>query len=70
MANFVMVVQDITNPGPKGLKGGSLTQTNLKRVDQKDTLSVEKMVMAVCCHLLGQEVSGPSTQAEAKVWVT
>merc|ERR1711904_677359 len=64
-----MVIQDISNPGPKGLKGGALTQTNLTRVDQKDTASVQKMVVAVCCHLLGQEVSGPSTQEEAKVWV-
>merc|ERR1719335_453455 len=60
---------DIINPGPNGLKGGALTQTNLTRVDQKDKASVQKMVVAVCSRLLGQEVSGPSTPEEAKVWV-
>merc|ERR1719301_257935 len=68
-SNMTMVIQDIVNPGPKGLKGGTLTQTKLTRVDQKDKASVQNMVVAVCCRLLGQEVSGPSTQEEAKVWV-
>jgi len=68
-SNHEMVIQDITNAGPKGLKGGALTQTNLTRVDQKDKVSVQKMVVAVCCRLLDQEVSGPSTPEEAKVWV-
>merc|ERR1719428_2419923 len=68
-SNHEMVIQDITNPGPKGLKGGTLTQTNLTRVDQKDKASVQKMVVAVCCRLLGQAVSGPSTPEEAKAWV-
>merc|ERR1711904_641014 len=68
-SNHEMVIQDISNPGPKGLKGGALTQTNLTRVDQKDTASVQKMVVAVICRLLGQEGSGPSKPEEAKVWV-
>merc|ERR1719428_1659768 len=68
-SNSEMVVQDIINPGPKGLKGGALTQTNLTRVSQADKASVQKMVVSLCCRLLGQEVSGPSMPEEAKVWV-
>jgi len=68
-SNLEFVVQDITNPGPQGLKGGALTQTNLTRVDPKDQGSVQKMVEGVCARLLGQQVSGPSTQEEAKVWL-
>merc|ERR1719160_692256 len=60
-SNHEMVIQDITNPGPKGLKGGALTQTNLTRVSQADKTTVQHMVKSVCCRLLGQKVSGPST---------
>merc|ERR1712050_716116 len=51
MANREMVVQDITNSGKNGLKGGKLTQQDLKRVDSKHRASVDEMVMrwlAVC----------------------
>jgi len=68
-SNCTRVVQDITNPGPKNIDGKTLTQKNLKRVDPKHKESVEEMVKAVCSRLLGQEVSGPSTEAEALVWV-
>merc|ERR1712224_753982 len=68
-SNCTRVVQDITNPGPKNIDGKTLTQTNLKRVDPKHKESVEEMVQVVCSRLLGQEVSGPSTEAEALVWV-
>merc|ERR1712025_1522688 len=68
-SNCEMVVQDITNPGPNGLKGKPLTQLNLTRVDQSQKRSVEEMVKAVCGRLLSQEVSGPSSQEEALVWV-
>jgi hypothetical protein len=64
-----MVVKDIINPGPKGLKGGALTQTSLTRVDPKHKASVEAMVKAVCSRLLGQEMSGPSTPEEALLWL-
>merc|ERR1719420_1996280 len=68
-SNCEMVVQDITNPGQRGLKGGALTQLNLTRVDPKHKASVEEMVQSVCSRLLGQEVSGPSTSEKALVWV-
>merc|ERR1719310_337679 len=68
-SNWERVVQDITNPGPKAIGGGTLTQLNLTRVDQRHKASVEKMVMAVIGRLLSQEVSGPSSQDEALAWV-
>merc|ERR1711985_68941 len=67
--NYEMVVQDITNPGPNGLKGKPLTQLNLTRVDSRHKASMQNMVMSVCARLLGQEVSGPSSPEEALVWV-
>jgi len=68
-SNYEMVVQDIVNPGPNGLKGKPLTQLNLTRVESRHKASMQEMVMAVCSRLLGQEVSGPSTPEEALVWV-
>merc|ERR1712050_236165 len=68
MANREMVVQDITNSGKNGLKGGKLTQQDLKRVDSKHRASVDEMVNAVACRLLGHEASGPSTPEGALAW--
>jgi len=68
-SNWEMVVQDIINPGPNGVKGGQLTQLNLERVDPRNKASVEGMVKTVCSRLLSQEVSGPSSPGEALVWI-
>merc|ERR1711871_1332545 len=68
MTNREMVVKDITNPGPNGLKGGKLTQMNLKRLDSRHKASVDQMVKAVACGLLGQPVSGPSSPEDVLVW--
>jgi len=66
-ANMARVVQDITNPGPKAIGGGALTQLNLKRVDPNYVKSVEAMVRAVCSRLRGNSINAPSVQ-EAPVW--
>jgi hypothetical protein len=67
--NRETIVKDITNAGPRGVKGGELTQLNLTRVDPKYEASVEEMVKATCNRLLGREVPGPSTPEEALVWL-
>jgi len=67
-SNREQVAQDITNSGPTGLKGGKLTQLNLKRLDPKNKASVDKMLVAVCDRLLGKMISAPSTPDEALVW--
>merc|ERR1719324_560871 len=67
--NYEMVVNDITNPGPNGLKGKPLTQLNLTRVDPKHKASVEEMVKAVCSRLLSQEVSVNLSPEKALVWI-
>merc|ERR1711904_538594 len=68
-SNYEMVVQDIVNPGPNGLKGKPLTQLNLTRAESRHKASMQEMVMAVCSRLLGQEVDGAKTPEEALVWV-
>merc|ERR1719210_2047155 len=68
LLNRQMVLQDITNAGQQGLKGGQLTQLALNRVDSRHTAAVDAMLQALACRLLGQEGSGPSAQ-EALVWV-
>jgi len=67
--NWEMVAQDICNPGPKAVKGGQLTQTNLERVDPRSKATVEEMLKQVILLLLSQEVSGPSSPEEALVWI-
>jgi hypothetical protein len=63
-----MVAQDITNPGPLGLKGGKLTQLYLTRLDKlKHQASVDAMVGEVCDRLLGKKMIVP-TVGEAAVW--
>jgi len=69
MSNRTKVVQDITNPGPQGLGGGSLTQLELKRLDSKHAATVDRMVSEVSSRLLGNEASGPSGKEEAQVWI-
>jgi len=68
MSNRATVVTDICNPGPKAVGGGRLSQPNLRRVGEEHTASVDAMVRAVACRLLGEQASGPSTAAEAAVW--
>merc|ERR1719161_1228147 len=45
--NYEMVVQDITNPGPNGLKGKPLTQLNLTRVDSRHKASMQKVLAQI-----------------------
>merc|ERR1712032_1368154 len=68
MSNREKVAQDITNSGPTGLKGGKLTQLNLKRLEPNNKAYVDKMLVAVCDRLLGKRISAPSTPDEALVW--
>jgi len=68
-SNCEMVVNDIINQGPNGLKGKPLTQLNLTRVAPKDKASVEEMVKAVCSRLLCQEVSVHLSPEKALVWI-
>merc|ERR1719159_945416 len=44
MHNREMVVKDITNQGPRGVKGGELSQTNLKRLEPKHQAAVDAML--------------------------
>merc|ERR1711953_226805 len=69
MSNHENIVKDITNAGPQAILGGNVTQLDLKRVDPKHRVSVDNMVQAVAKRLLGNEVSAPSTTAEAMAWV-
>merc|ERR1719171_2712373 len=68
-SNCEMVVNDIINQGPNGLKGKPLTQLNLTRVDPKYKAHVEEMVKAVCSRLLCQEVSVHLSPEKALVWI-
>merc|ERR550537_2144241 len=76
MYNRETVVLDITNPGPRGVKGGQLSQAGLKRVDRKHQGSVDAMINEVICRLLGKssrmktaaELSEPSGKEEVLVW--
>lgn len=68
-ANFVRVVQDITNLGPSNIEGKVLTQRVLRRVSPQHDAYVRAMLSAVCCRLLGKESAGPSTHDEGQVWL-
>merc|ERR1719282_1189417 len=69
MANREMVVQDITNPGPRAVKGGKLTQAGLKRVDRKHQACVDAMVQELIGRLYGKSPSHPSSLEEVRVWI-
>jgi len=66
--NCEVVVQDITNPGPRGVKGGQLSQAGLKRVDRKDSASVDAMIRELSSRLLGNSVKTPAND-EVAVWL-
>jgi len=66
-ANFVRVVQDITNPGPNNIDGKYLSQPHLQRVDPKHIKSVEAMVKAACSGLRGNAIAAPPKD-QAQVW--
>jgi len=68
ITNREMVVNDITNSGSAGLKGGKLTQLNLTRVPSNKKAAVDGMIKSVACRLLGQDVSGPASLDDALVW--
>jgi len=57
--NREVVVQDITNPGPRGVKGGKLSQAGLKRVGRKDIAIVDAMVGELSSFLLGNGFKPP-----------
>jgi len=67
MSNREKVVQDITNAGPKGVNGGQLSQTHLKRLDRQHQASVDAMMKEVCSRLLGTTTCDPSTE-QVQVW--
>merc|ERR1712242_692589 len=67
MSNRETVVLDITNSGPSAVKGGRLTQGNLRRVDGQHRGSVDKMTIELCNGLLGKKMAGPAP-GEAQVW--
>lgn len=55
MSNRDKVYLDITNPGPRGVNGGQLTQLDLKRVDRKHQKAVDTMLKEMCGRLLGNK---------------
>merc|ERR1712187_615291 len=68
-ANREKVVQDITNTKDRGIGGGKLTQTNLKRVDPKNASYVRTMLSEVLARLLGKSTSVVTkSQEEKRVW--
>eukprot|EP00747_Dinoflagellata_sp_TGD_P139716 gnl/TRDRNA2_/TRDRNA2_175933_c0_seq1.p1 gnl/TRDRNA2_/TRDRNA2_175933_c0~~gnl/TRDRNA2_/TRDRNA2_175933_c0_seq1.p1 ORF type:complete len:477 (-),score=88.04 gnl/TRDRNA2_/TRDRNA2_175933_c0_seq1:16-1380(-) len=67
MSNRETVVKDITNPGPRGVNGGQLTQTHLKRLDGTHQIHVDAMVKEVCNRLLGNKISEPTSE-QVQVW--
>jgi hypothetical protein len=69
-SNRQRVIQDIVNHTPMTIDGTSpVTQSDLERVDPAHQGTVDAMVKSLECLLLGQAVPGPSTEAEAQVWV-
>merc|ERR1711904_425177 len=72
--NREVIVKDITNSGPAGVKGGKLSQTNLKRLDPEHQAVVDVMIGELALRLLGNscemtsfsELSDP--EAKEKVW--
>lgn len=67
-SNRETVVKDITNPGPQAVRGGEMTQPDLKRLSSQHKDSVDNMVKAVAMRLLGEGGSAPSTLEEAQAW--
>jgi hypothetical protein len=65
MSNREKVVKDITNPGPRGVCGGPLSQGHLKRLDPKHQASVDEMVSEVYRCLLGKTMQ---VKGEPLVW--
>merc|ERR1711904_207391 len=63
-SNCDTVVKDICNQGSTAVNGGSVTQTDLKRLQPGQQQSVQAMVIEVCGRLLGKQ-EGPS---DAQVW--
>jgi len=68
MSNRETVVQDIANPTPSGVKGGALSQADLKRVSSIHLESVDAMIRELCGRLVGTKIYEPSTPGEAQVW--
>merc|ERR1712048_61595 len=68
MSNRETVLKDITNAGPGAVKGATLTQTNLERVDPVHTSKVDAMLGEVCHRLIGKNLSGPPTPEDVQVW--
>jgi len=63
MWNRETVIKDITNDGSRGIYGGELTQTGLKRLDGKHLSTVDAMVREVCDRLLGNGSQMTSVRA-------
>jgi len=67
-SNRETVVRDITNPGPVGVNGGTLSQKSVKRVALVHFASVDAMVGELSNRILGRKVYAPSSSGEAGVW--
>merc|ERR1719335_743375 len=78
MWNREVVVNDICNPSKDtGVKGGALSQEELKRLDPKHRVEVDAMLREVCDRLLGggcpvmtsvTSLSDPESKGKALVW--
>jgi len=66
-SNCDTVVKDICNQGSTAVNGGSVTQTDLKRLQPGQQPSVQAMISEVCGRLLGKNVSVPGP-SDAQVW--
>lgn len=75
IANREFLIKDITNPGPRGVRGGSLSQRELKRLDAQHQPLVDAMLSEVSSRLLGKGVQmitfasiSDSAGEKVKVW--
>merc|ERR1711904_643149 len=66
--NRETIVKDIVNQGPRGVKGGELSQVDLKRLENKYQGAVDAMLREVCDRLLGKSGQMPSDSSQVLVW--
>merc|ERR1719394_186199 len=66
--NWELVILDITNPGPRGVRGGKLSQAGMKRVDREHIATVDAMINELSSSLLGNSVKLPAND-DVPVWL-